>query len=160
MSSQPTPYPESLAKCMLHYQFIEESLRFCLYRCQTLIQLSLLEVTPYEVHLKKIDEAALACLIEQFKPYTRNEALIQKLRLINNHRDSLAHEGLMLSVAASADKTLPQQSPELKAFLLEAEACAEMLREETARIDYLVRQEYANYQGKPALAEIEIIPPL
>ncbi len=59
MTKHATTYSDMPAKCMLDYQFIEESLRFCLYRSQTLIKLRLAEILPYELQLKTVDESAL-----------------------------------------------------------------------------------------------------
>ncbi len=163
MSTHLAPYTDMQAQCMIHYQFIEESLRFCLYRCHTLIQLRLAEKLSYAVPLKMIDEAAMGRLIELFKPYTGNESLISKLRLINNHRDALAHQGLMLiddEQEQEGDEILSNQSPELKAFLSEAEQCVAMIRQEARSINGLVKQEYQRLEQEQALPDADIIPPL
>lgn len=44
MSSHVSPHTGTLAQCMLHYQLVEESLRFCLYRIQTLIKFRLVGI--------------------------------------------------------------------------------------------------------------------
>ena len=160
MSTHLALYTDMQARCMIHYQFIEESLRFCLYRCHTLIQFRLVGKLPYAVPLKMIDDAAMGRLIELFKPYTGNESLISKLRLINNHRDALAHQGLMLIDDEQAESQhLSDKSQELKAFLSEAEHCVAMIRQEAQMLDEIVKQEYQGLEQE-AVADIEIIPPL
>lgn len=156
MSKQLAPYPEKLANCMVNYQFLEEGLRFCLCRCHTLIHLRISSSLPYEVPLKSIDEAALPRLIELFKPFSRNESLIQKLRLVNNHRDSLAHEGGLIQ----SGENRPENEKSVEAFLVEAEECAAMIRKEALFIDEQVGQEYRRLKQDKALPEIDIIPPL
>lgn len=59
MSTHVSPYTDTLAQCMLNYQLVEESLRFCLYRIRTLIKFRLVGIQPYEIQLKQIDDAAL-----------------------------------------------------------------------------------------------------
>ncbi|MTI64536.1 hypothetical protein [Methylophaga sp.] len=156
MSKQLAPYPEKLARCMVNYQFLEEGLRFCLYRCHTLIQLRILSSLPYEVPLKTIDESSLPRLIELFKPFSRNESLIQKLRLVNNHRDSLAHDGGLIQTGDNKAENEKAQ----EAFLVEAEECAAMIKEEAVFIDQQLIQEYRRLKQSNALPEIDIIPPL
>ncbi|MEX1201098.1 MAG: hypothetical protein WEB02_09955 [Methylophaga sp.] len=161
MSKHAATYSDMLAKCMLDYQFMEESLRFCLYRCQTLINLRLTELLPSELQLKNIDESALPRLIELFKPHTDNEALIHQLRLVSNHRDALAHQGLMLmGNGQQAAQLLSEQNPELQAFLSAAEQCIPMIQQEAEMLDKLVKQEYQRLQQAQAAQDIEIIPPL
>lgn len=161
MSKHVTTYADMPAKCMLDYQFIEESLRFCLYRCQTLINLRLTELLPSELQLKTIDESALPRLIELFKPYTGNEVLIDQLRLVSNHRDALAHQGLMLmGNGQEAAQLLSEQNPALQAFLSAAEQCIPILQQEAQMLDKLVKQEYQRLQQAQVSLDIEIIPPL
>lgn len=157
MAKQIAPYPEKLAKCMVNYQYLEEGLRFCLYRCQTFVHLRVSSSLAYEVPLKTIDDAALPRLIELFKPFSRNESLIQKLRLVNNHRDSLAHEGGMI---ASVGEQSPENEKALEAFLMAAEESVAMLKEEAVYIDEQVKREYQRLKQDKALPEIDIIPPL
>lgn len=156
MSKQIAPYPEKLAKCMVNYQYLEEGLRFCLYRCQTFIHLRISSTLAYEVPLKTIDDAALPRLIELFKPFSRNESLIQKLRLVNNYRDSLAHEGGLIQTGEQA----PENEKALEAFLMAAEESTAMLKEEAVTIDEQVKREYQRLKQEKALPEIDIIPPL
>lgn len=156
MVKQLAPYPEKLANCMVNYQYLEEGLRFCLYRCQTFIHLRVSSALAYEAPLKSIDEAAMPRLIELFKPFSRNESLIQKLRLVNNHRDSLAHEGGLIQ---TGDQT-PENEKALEAFLMAAEECTALLREESTYIDEQVRQEFQRLKQDKALPDIDIIPPL
>ncbi|GEM_PF-2668489 len=156
MAKQLAPYPEKLARCMVNYQYLEEGLRFCLYRCQTFIQLRISSSLTYEVPLKTIDEAALPRLIELFKPFSRNESLIQKLRLVNNYRDSLAHEGNLIQTGEQT----PENEKALEAFLLAAEESAAMLKEESIYIDEQLKSEYQRLKQEKALPETDIIPPL
>lgn len=157
MSKHLSLYSEKLAQCMLNYQFLEESLRYCLYRCQTLVQLRIASELPYEVPLKTIDESAMPRLIELFKPFSRNEALIQKLRLVNNHRDLLAHEGLLFS---AGHKQQENGDAAREAFVLATEECAAMLKEVSLTLDQQLNSEYQRLKQDKALTDIDMIPPL
>lgn len=158
MSRHLSPYTGTLAQCMLNYQFVEECLRFCLYRCQTVIKFRLEGIQPYEIQLKQIDDAALGRLIELFKPMTDNEPLIRQLRLIKNHRDLCAHQGFLLTEQKQQEQA--DKEGELDAFLSEAEKCQQMLSEEMDLIAERLEQEFQRLKKEQALPDIEIVPPL
>jgi hypothetical protein len=158
MSTHVSPYTGTLAQCMLNYQRVEESLRFCLYRIQTLIKFRLVGIQPYEIQMKQIDDAALGRLIEMFKPLSDNEALIKQLRLIKNHRDLCAHQGFFVSDDKQQQEA--EQDAELDAFLSEAETCQQMLGEEMQQVEARLQQEYQRLKAEQALPDIDIVPPL
>ncbi|MCX4186286.1 hypothetical protein [Methylophaga sp. OBS4] len=162
MSRHLAKYTDTLAKCMINYQFVEESLKFCLYRCQAIIKFRLWDILPYEVQLKSIDDAALGRLIDQYKAFTKNEPLIKQLRIIKNHRDFCAHQGFLLTGDEQKDdQYLAEKKQELEVFLSESQKCMDMLKEEMDLVGSLVEQVYARLCAEQAApVDADIVPPL
>lgn len=162
MSKHFNKYTDTLAQCMINYQFIEESLKFCLYRCQAIIKFRLWGILPYEVQLKRIDNAALGRLIEQYKSFTKNEDLIKKLRAIKQHRDFCAHQGYLLTDLEQNDaKFLEMKKKELDAFLSEANNCMEILKAEMELVDRVVEEVYSRLRTEQTVpADVAVAPPL
>lgn len=162
MSNPFKEYSDVLARCMITYQFIEEGLKFCLYRCHAIIQFRLWGLLPYEAPLTSVDDAALGRLVEQYKVFTKNEDLIKSLRSIKSHRDFCAHKGYLFASGEQGDTDfIDQKKSEIAGFLSAAHACIELLKPEMAHMDKLVEEVYAKLRAERAVpADIVLAPPL
>lgn len=103
MSHHFIQYTDTLAKCMITYQFIEEGLKFCLYRCHAIIRFRLWDLLPYDAPMTSIDNSALGRLIGQYKAFSKNESLLTALKTIEKHRNYCAHKGYLLTSAEQGD---------------------------------------------------------
>jgi len=137
-------YKNALVLCLSQYQFIEESLRYCLIRCHATARFRLDGFLEYEIPLKAIEDAAVGRLIEWYKPYTKNQALIAELRKIKSARDHIAHMGLVLSLEEQMDEGfLEQKADELDTSHTEARQCFMRLLDEMRQTDEAVERAYA-----------------
>jgi hypothetical protein len=136
-------YIDELTSCMMTYQFIEEGLRFCLYRCHATIQFRLDGYLPYEAPSNTIGDAALGRLVDWYKVFTSNESLIREIRAIKSDRDRLAHQGLVFTLEEqSNDSFLRERTEDLKAAHAKADACFTKLRAEMEATDEVVNRAY------------------
>lgn len=144
MTQQFKEYSDALASCMATYQFIEESLKFCLYRCHAIVRFRLYGVLSYSIPFNAIDNAALGRLIDYYKVFTENENLINNLRLLKKHRDHCAHKGYLLTEDEQDDDALLQdRKEELQEFHNKADLCMRDLKVEMETVEKLVEGVYA-----------------
>lgn len=149
MSDHFDNYSRQVTLCMLTYQFIEFSLRFCLLRCHAIVKFRLDGHLPYEVPVQTIEDAALGRLIDWYKTYTTNQDLIKKLRNIKTERDHLAHQAYVLTLEEQHDDNfLLEKSRGLEAVHQRAKACLEGLQAEMETTDKVVNQVYAELRAR------------
>ncbi len=142
-------YMQQLSLCMMTYQFIEFSLRYCLHRCHGIIKFRLDGHLPYQAPAQAIEDAALGRLIEWYKTYTTDEALIKRLRELKGERDRIAHQGYLLNLEEQRDDDfLRQEAAKLEEAHQRAKACLEALQPEMQRTDDLVKSIYAELRAK------------
>lgn len=139
----------------MNYQFIEESLRFCLIRCHATIKFRLEGYLGYEVPYKAIGDAALGRLIEWYRPYTENQTLIEELRKIKSARDQTAHESL-LSLSEHHEEGILAKTTALEASHAEARACFLRLVDEMHRTDRAVNRAYENLRATYAARRMDL----
>lgn len=96
-------YLDLLPQCMLNYQFIEEGLRFCLYRQHGIVGMRVKTILPYKPPIHSIQNAAMGKLISYFQTFCDNEGLLKSLNEVKKKRDHLAHQGYL----HSKNKTTP-----------------------------------------------------
>jgi hypothetical protein len=72
-------YIDLLPQCMLNYQFIEEGLRFCLYRQHGIVAMKVRSILPYKPPMHSIQDAAMGKLITYFRAFCDDEALLSNL---------------------------------------------------------------------------------
>ncbi len=162
MSHHFIEYTGTLAKCMMAYQFIEEGLKFCLYRCHAVVRFRLWGLIPYDVPMKSIDNSALGRLIGQYKTFTKNEGLLTALKTIEKHRNYCAHKGYVLTSAEQSDSNyLTEKNEELNEFLISAEECIKLLNIEMEVLDKKVEEVYVELRSRNInLDEVHVVPPL
>ena len=123
---------------MLNYQFIEEGLRFCLYRQHAIVAMRVKTILPYKPPFESIQNAAMGKLINYFQTFCDNEGLLKSLNEIKKKRDHLAHQGYLLTFEKQNDpKFVSDQLIELEAAYKEAKACFSALQNEMERIHNL-----------------------
>jgi hypothetical protein len=142
-------YSRRLSGCLLTYQFIELSLRLCLYRCHAIVKFRLDGHLPYEAPIEALEDAALGRLIDWYKVFTTNQALIQNLRKIKTERDHLAYQGYLVTLEEQENDTfLIDKARELEAAHQRAKACQEQLQVEVETTDRIVNEVYAALRTK------------
>lgn len=160
MSAAFKRYTESFLHCLMLYQFIEESLRFCLVRCHATIKFRLEGYLTYESPLQAIEDAALGRLIDWYNPFTTNKDLIRDLRHIKTVRDHVAHQGLVFTLEEQLnEKLLEQKSEELEVAKAEAEHCFKLVTQEMNATDEMVNRAYAVLRAENEARNGELPPP-
>ena len=131
-------YFDLLPQCMLNYQFIEEGLRFCLYRQHGIVAMRVKTIFPYKPSFDSIQNAAMGKLISHFQTFCDNEGLLKSLNEVKKKRDHLAHQGYLLTFEEQHDpKFVSDQLVELESAYKEAKACFLALQGEMERIHIL-----------------------
>jgi hypothetical protein len=149
MSEQFDHYFRKLTLCMMTYQFIEYSLRFCLHRCHAIIKFRLDGHLPYDAPTQSIEDAALGRLIDWYKTFTSNQPLIKELRNIKAERDRIAHQAYVLTLEEQRnDKFLLEKAEELEATHQRAQACLQGLQAEMEKTDKVVNEVYAELRTR------------
>lgn len=132
-------YIDLLPQCMLNYQFIEEGLRFCLYRQHAIVAMRVKTILPYKPPFDSIQNAAMGKLISYFKTFCDNEELLKSLNDVKTKRDHLAHQGYLLTFEEQSDlKFVSDQLVELEFAYKEAKNCFAAIQSEMWRINNLV----------------------
>lgn len=99
--------------------------------------------------MQAIEDAALGRLIDWYKTYTTNDALINQLRELKGERDRMAHQGYLLNLEEQRDDDfLHQEAAKLKEAHKRAKACLGALQPEMQRTDDLVKSVYAELRAK------------
>jgi hypothetical protein len=131
-------YFDLLPQCMLNYQFIEEGLRFCLYRQHAIVEMRVKTILPYKPPLESIQNAAMGKLISYFQTFCDNKGLLESLNKVKTKRDRLAHQGYLMTFEEQNDPTfVSNQLIELESAYKEAKACFSALQGEMERIHSL-----------------------
>ena len=131
-------YFDLLPQCMLNYQFIEEGLRFCLYRQHGMVAMRLKTILPYKPPFDSIQNAAMGKLISYFQTFCDNEGLLKSLNEVKKKRDYLAHQGYLLTFEEQNDpKFVSDQLVVLESAYMEAKACFSALQGEMEPIHNL-----------------------
>lgn len=158
MSDQFQQYFMKLTLCMMTYQFIEFGLRYCLHRCHATVKFRLHEYLPYQPSIAAVEDAALGRLVDWYKSYTDNEALIREIRVIKADRDRIAHQGYVLTIEEQADdEFLLAETRKLEVAHTKAEECLERLRAEMEKTDAVVNRAYSELRAK-ATAQGQSLP--
>lgn len=149
MSDQFDNFSRKVTLCMMTYQFIEYSLRFCLHRCHAIIKFRLDGHLTYEVPTQSVEDAALGRLIDWYKTFTSNTALIKQLRSIKAERDRIAHQAYVLTLEEQRDDVfLARRIGELEAIHERARACLLDLQSEMEGTDKVVNEVYAELRAR------------
>lgn len=131
-------YFDLLPQCMLNYQFIEEGLRFCLYRQHGIVAMRVKTILPYKPPTDSIQNAAMGKLISYFQTFCDDEGLLRSLNQVKKKRDHLAHQGYLLTFEEQNDPTfISNQLIELESAYMEAKMCFSALQGEMHRIHNL-----------------------
>lgn len=131
-------YIDLLPQCMLNYQFIEEGLRFCLYRQHAIVAMRVKTILCYKPPFDSIQNAAMGKLISYFQTFCDNAELLKSLNEVKKKRDHIAHQGYLLTFEEQNDqKFISDQLIELESAYKEAKDCFSVLKAEMKRIHNL-----------------------
>lgn len=110
-------YLDVFTKCLISFQYIEEALKGNLIRMHALIYHRIKKYVRYDLkpNVESINNAAMGRLIDMYKIFIDDNDLIADLRRIKKHRDTLAHQGLLMT----AEEIRGEQDIELKVSELE-----------------------------------------
>lgn len=99
-------YFDEITRCLMSFQYIEEALKQNLIRLHALIYFRIKKYVPYDLkpNIQSINNAAMGRLIELYKIFCDDNDLISDLRKIKDHRDKIAHQGLLMTVEEMNDK--------------------------------------------------------
>jgi hypothetical protein len=90
-------YMELLPKVLLDFQWLEEGIRYYLFRTELTIVSHVEKVFRYTPSpLKKMERMALGQLVEYFACHNGNDSLIRRLRSVVKSRNHVAHGGYLL----------------------------------------------------------------
>lgn len=132
-------YFDLLPHCILKFQYIEEGLRFCLYRCHGVVAIKLKGTIPYKAPLQSIEKAAMGKLINLYQPFTDDKDFIKSLNSVKAKRDHIAHQGYVLTVEEQHNNDFVAEKLKELIDALEAfDSCYEELSAKMAEIDKLV----------------------
>ena len=84
-----------LLEFIANAQFVEEMLKFYLYRCEKITSNLLRNSIPYKPNYEAISNSPLGRLIQRYKQFSNNEELISKLREFKPKRDAIVHAGFI-----------------------------------------------------------------
>lgn len=131
-------YFNLLPQCMLNYQFIEEGLRFCLYRQHEIVAMQVKGILPYKPPFHSIQDAAMGRLITYFQSFCDDEALLKSLNGVKKRRDNIAHQGYLLTFEEQNDlQFISVQLADLESAYKEAKDCFLALQCEMERVHNL-----------------------
>ena len=137
-----------LPKCILAYQFIEECLRQCLYRQHTIARKKLEGLLPYNTPLESINNAAMGKLVLYFRTFNNDDQLISLLNQTKKNRDTIAHQGYLMSYEEQNDQEfIERKHEELKASLAQAQECLALVHAEMEKLEASVNKLYSNDAG-------------
>jgi hypothetical protein len=93
-------YLDSVTRCLMSFQHIEEALKWVLVRLEFLAYFRIREFTPYhpKPKLDSIRNSAMGRLIDMISIYCDDPALIAELRRMKKQRDALAHQGFLMAM--------------------------------------------------------------
>ena len=102
-------------KAFFTFQFLEETIRQYLLRCEGMTAQRLRGITKYnwEKNIKEYDKMSLGRLVEQFSRFNDSSELIKKIKNITKDRNFIAHQ-LYLELYNKGD---PKTEVELKLLL-------------------------------------------
>jgi hypothetical protein len=127
-------YFDLLPQCILNYQFIEEGLRFCLFRQHLIVAIKVKGILPYKPPVDSIKDAAMGKLITYFRAFCDDETLLKCLNDVKKKRDHIAHQGYLLTYEQQSDpQYISGQLEELELAYREAKDCFLALQREMKR---------------------------
>jgi hypothetical protein len=133
-------YFDLLPQCILNYQFIEEGLRFCLFRQHLIVAIKVKDILPYKPPVDSIKGAAMGKLITYFREFCDDEALLKRLKEVKKKRDHIAHQGYLLTYEQQSDpQYISGQLDELEFAYREAKDCFLALQRQMKRFDDLAK---------------------
>lgn len=137
-----------LPRCLLAYQFIEECLRQCLYRQHAIVHKKLKGLLPYNLPLESINNAAMGKLIQYFQAFNNDERLISLLNQAKKNRDTVAHQGYLMTYEEQSNQEFTERKcEELKTLLSQAEECLAMVQAEWQKLEDIANNVYSNDAG-------------
>jgi len=89
-----------LGKC----QFIEETLRMCIFSAVEIAKLELSVHFPVKYKMEDVSKLTLGSLVTMFTKINNDTALHEDLRKITKDRNDVAHRSLLFTIGESKDK--------------------------------------------------------
>jgi hypothetical protein len=136
-------YFDEITRCLMSFQYIEEALKQNLTRLNVLIYFRIKKYVPYDLkaNLQSINNAAMGRLIDLYKSYCNDDNLISDLRKIKDHRDKIAHQGLLMTSEEIHDeKVVKLKTSEFKEIKKFAEKSMNKLLESWKDIETILNQ--------------------
>ena len=142
-------HTQSVARCMLRYQYIEFGLKSCLVRFHAAIRFRLAGYLPYEVPLDALEGAALGLLVKWFKLYSENQALITAMSKIKAERDFIAHQAYIFTLEEQSNPAHVQQRlRDLEQAHRRADECLALLQPEIEQAEQIVQRAYSDLRAR------------
>ena len=128
-------YFDSIAKCLMAFQYLEGSLKFYIRDCDRMIQRAVKESFHYSVREKEIEKMPLGRLINEFSRRSNRKDITSVLKKLNKHRNQIAHYAYLLNMKEQNDSDKLKEYSQ-KALKIEkaVSACIKELLCENARI--------------------------
>ena len=146
-----TDYFDAVTRCLMTFQYIEETLKMVLVRLESLTYFRLKEYTPYNLkpRLDSIRSAAMGRLIDMLKIYSDDDRLIADLKEIKKRRDQVAHQSLLMTVEEMNDReTIHLKASELEDMEKSAEDTLKKILEKWKHLDNILNKISAEQGSK------------
>jgi hypothetical protein len=122
-------------------QFIEEGLKFYLYRCERIVSEQLKNKIPFRTNDESISNSPLGRLIEKYRQFSENDELIDRLRKFKPMRDKIVHAGFVKIYRDRLDEyEITQELDNLKTANEEANELMDLLFIEAERIEKAIKK--------------------
>lgn len=129
-------YFNALQMALSDFQFIEEGLRMYISSAYELIRRSVSERLPFHFDYSDVKNDALGRLINKYLKFSNNKELGAQLRESLEHRNGIAHRGLLLTVEEQRDLAfLDAQSQRLEDLHNQLKPCLQTLFNEMATLE-------------------------
>ena len=96
-------YFENITRALVNFQHLEVILKFYVRDCDKLIQKSVKSSFHYAVREKEIEKMPLGRLIKEFSQRSNRKDIISALKMLNKHRNFVAHSAFLLTVEEQHD---------------------------------------------------------
>ena len=134
-------YFSELLEFIATAQWVEEMLKFYLYRCEAITSKLLKDTLPFQTNMESISNSALGRLIEKYRRFSDNTDLIERLRKFKPKRDRIVHAGFVKLYRDKLDEqAISLELSELQEINTEADDLIQVLLEDAKKIESAMNQ--------------------
>lgn len=129
-------YQALVARVLMEFQWLEESLKRYLRRTELLIQNRVKDDFRYELSTDEIGKLPLGKLLNRFGKHCGNAALVGRIKALNEDRNYVAHASFVLHFDKNNElATIDELIKRLKKIKLEVRGLPDEVNMETRRVE-------------------------